>query len=112
MIDLNKIERFKSQMIIELDKNSKKGCIFDWKNINDKLIDLEYHKLKLYLAIKEKNLYAIKEYIADCSNILLSIGNEYDLYKSDSVNDKLESILVDNSIIIKKLDTSKIKKLI
>lgn len=106
------IERFKNQMLIELENNSKKGNIFIWRGISDKLIDLEYHKAKLLLAIKEKNKFAMKEYIADCSNILLSIGNEFNLYAEESTNTNKEAILIDNTIQIKDLGISKIKKLI
>ncbi len=82
-----KIERFADQMQIELIKNENKGSVYEWKGLRDKLIDLEYHKAKMLLAIKEKNDYALKEYIADCANILLSIGDELKLYDYDSILD-------------------------
>lgn len=83
-----KIERFAEQMEIELSKNmDKTGDISNWKGVGDKLTDLEYHKAKLYFAIKENNNFPIKEYIADCANILFSIGDELELYEEDSIND-------------------------
>lgn len=85
------IKRFAEQMQIELEKNYHKGDIFKWKGIQDKLLDLEYHKAKLLLAIKEKNNHAIKEFLADSANILLAIGNELDLYAEDSRNDGIAS---------------------
>ena len=74
------IEKFALQMQIELDNNEHKGTIFDWKGITDKIADLEYHKAKMLLAIRTGQKNSIKEYIADCANILLSIGNELNLY--------------------------------
>lgn len=82
----DKIRRFADQMQIELDNNIHKGSVFDWKGIKDKIADLEYHKAKMLLAIRTGNKLATKEYIADCGNILMSIGDEIGLYEKESNN--------------------------
>lgn len=83
-----KLIRFMRQMGIEQDNNEHKGSILAWDGLEDKIYDFEYHKAKLMLAIKEENEDAIKEFIADCGNILLAIGNEFDLYNEESINDE------------------------
>lgn len=80
------VENFAKSMQIEIDNNANKGSILDWQGLESKVSDLEYHKAKLMLAIKENNRDAIREFIADCSNILMSIGYEFDLYKKEPVN--------------------------
>lgn len=105
------VNRFKDQMLIELENNSRKGSVLDWKEFNDKIVDLEYHKSKLLFAIKEDNLFAIREYIADCANILLSIGYGFGLYSESIENPQKESIFVDNPIEIRDLGISKIKQI-
>lgn len=81
---IKEIERFAKQMQIELDKNSHKGSVLDWKGIHNKIADLEYHKAKLIMSLRSGEKEATKEYIADCANILLSIGHEGGLYNNES----------------------------
>jgi hypothetical protein len=77
------IEKFKDDMMSELLKNRSKGTILDLKDFNTIITELEYHKAKLFLAIRMKNKGAIREYIADTANYLLAIGNMFDLYDED-----------------------------
>lgn len=102
-----KISRFSNQMLVELRNNDAKGSITKWKGIRDKLIDLEYHKAKLLVAIKTKNEFAIREYIADCANILFSIGDEFSIYDNDCEKVNKEAIFIDNPIEIRELGSSK-----
>lgn len=80
----HKINNFAKEMQIELDNNAHKGNIEDWTDIKEILIELEYHKGKLLIALKENNQDKVKEYIADCGNILMAIGNKFDFYIDDS----------------------------
>lgn len=73
-------EAFMKQMLKENKDNIVKGNILEWDNVDEMLIDLEYHKAKLYFALKSKNPEGVKEYLADCANILLAIGNSWELY--------------------------------
>lgn len=73
-------------MEIELANNSHKGSIYAWKGLYNKIADLEYHKAKMMIAIRTGDKLAVKEYIADCANILLSIGSEIGLYDNETVN--------------------------
>lgn len=82
----NKVKRFKDQMITELENNEHKGPITDWDDYNSMICDLEYHKAKMMMAITIGHCPAIKEYVADCANILFAIGNLFDLYESDEPN--------------------------
>lgn len=75
----NKVKEFSKLMQTELDANSHKGEWEDFTNQKDILLELEYHKSKLFLAIKEDDNDAIKEYSADCANILLCLLNSRDL---------------------------------
>lgn len=93
-----KIDRFKEQMIIELNHNSHKGNISEWVGLSEKIVDLEYHKAKMLLAIKTKNHPAVKEYIADCANILFSIGCELKLYNDRALDNGKEAIMLDELI--------------
>lgn len=106
-----KLQRFANQMQIELDNNNHKGSILDWKGISDKIADLEYHKAKMLLAIRTGNKFAIKEYIADCGNILLSIGNELGLYEEESINTGMASEVVNTVFNIVQVKDQKIGKL-
>lgn len=84
-----KIDHFALNMKQELENNrSSKGDISSWKGIQAKVADFEYHKAKLIMAIKEDNQEAIAEFIADCGNILLAIGDEYNLYETPRVNEE------------------------
>ena len=75
-----KVLRFANAMLIELDHNNHKGSILLWEGLAEKVAELEYHKAKLMMALKHRNSDAIREYIADCANILLSIGNGFGIY--------------------------------
>lgn len=75
------VEKFKQQMIKENHDNAHKGDILSWNNVEEMLVELEYHKAKLYIALKRNNPDLVKEYLADCSNILLAIGNAWKLYE-------------------------------
>ena len=76
-----KIEKFAEQMQIELEENSHKGNWENFKDTNEIDIELEYHLTKLRLSVKQKDKERIKEYIADCANLLLMLGNSYELYE-------------------------------
>lgn len=91
-----KLYRFVRQMAIEQNNNSHKGSILAWEGLEEKVFDFDYHKGKLMLAIKEENKDAIKEFIADCANILLSIGEEFDLYEKESTNSERTNITKDS----------------
>lgn len=77
------VEIFKDDMLSELTKNSHKGSILDFKDFNGIITELEYHKAKLFLAIRVKNKGAIREYLADTANFLLAIGNLFEVYQTD-----------------------------
>lgn len=76
-----KIEKFAEQMQIELDENSYKGNWENFKDPNEIDIELDYHLTKLRNSVKQKDKERIKEYIADCANLLLMLGNSYELYE-------------------------------
>lgn len=82
----NKLEKYKEWMARELDKNSHKGSILEFTDINEIITQLEYHKAKLLIAMRCKNPQAIKEYIADTSNFLFCLGNVYGLYNEDFID--------------------------
>jgi len=84
---LNKIEKFKKEMIYELIDNTHKGNWEEFINSPEIHQELEYHLIKLRNAENE-NYHSkdgakdkIKEYIADCANLLLMLGNSYRLYE-------------------------------
>lgn len=81
------VEIFKNDMLLELNKNSHKGSILDFDNFDSMITELEYHKAKLLLAIRVGNKGAIREYLADSANFLLAIGNLFDVYNDDMIND-------------------------
>lgn len=82
------IEIFKDDMLSELNKNAHKGSILDFKDFNGIVTELEYHKAKLFLAIRVKNKGAIREYLADTANFLLAIGNLFDVYQTEKDDSK------------------------
>lgn len=82
-----KIQRFASQMSIELEHNRHKGSILWWEDFQPMMSDFEYHKAKMIMAIRQNDKKAVKEYIADCANILLAIGNLGGLYDEPTVDD-------------------------
>lgn len=108
-----KLERFVKQMEIELENNeaSGKGNLFEWKTgLEAKIFDLEYHKAKLMIAMKERNKFAIREYLADLGNILLSIGDDFNLYDTDNQIRGLASVMKDELFEIQHVEDVKIKK--
>lgn len=74
-------EAFKQQMIKENTDNAHKGDILDWDNVDEMLSELEWHKAKLLIAMRDKNPDTVKEHLADCANYLLAIGNAWKLYE-------------------------------
>lgn len=84
-----KVKRFADQMLIELTHNQHKGSVLDWDGFDNMIMELEYHKSKMLLAIRAKNHDALKEYIADTANILLAIGNKFGVYNTDSKDENI-----------------------
>lgn len=76
-----KVVEFCKIMQHELDNNSHKG---DWETFlnRDSILSELYHHLnkleKTYFS--DQNPERMKEYIADCANILLMFGNSYNFY--------------------------------
>lgn len=98
MKDIDKLKafRFMQTMLNELENNAQnKGSVTEWEGLQEKIFDLEYHKSKLMLAIKEENEEAIQEFIADCANTLLSIGDEYGIYDDDIKHDTITHLTRD-----------------
>ena len=110
-----KISRiFADDMVSELIKNSHKESILEIENFEQIITELEYHKAKLFLAIRVKNYGAIREYLADTGNFLMAIGNFFDVYSNESNIDKCFEINKDVELFVeKKIDEqSKNQKLI
>lgn len=99
------LEIFKNDMLLELSKNSHKGSILNFKDFNAIITELEYHKAKLFLAIRVNNKGAIREYLADTANFLLAIGNLFDVYQDE--NDKDECFEINKDVeLFKKIMVS------
>ena len=79
-----KIDRFSEQMKIELKNNSHKPPIVEFQDFNKIIVELEYHKSKIFMAIRDENRNAIKEYIADTANMLFALGNSFGLYDEET----------------------------
>jgi hypothetical protein len=79
-----KLKRFSEEMEKQLVNNSRKGSIYDFKDFEGIITELEYHKAKMMIAIRMKNFEAVKEYIADSANFLLALGNLFKLYDEDT----------------------------
>lgn len=78
------VYNFALEMQNQLDNNAIHPEKENWReftNVGDILWELEYHKAKLLLALKCNNQTAIREYIADCGNILMFLGNAFNMYK-------------------------------
>ena len=75
-----KLNNFISIMKRELIKNSYKGDWEEYLDDNDMIKELYYHLNKLENSLKNNDVKWIEEHIADCSNILLFIGNSKNLY--------------------------------
>lgn len=108
------VEKFAEDMLNELEKNSHKGSILEFNNFSEIITELEYHKSKLFLAIRMNNKGAIREYLADIGNFLICIGNLFDVYSDDSFKDKCYEINknVDLFVELNKEEQSKNQKLI
>lgn len=76
----NKIQKFAESMQIELEANSHKGNWEEFIEKGDIMSEYVYHfsKLEYSMALGKKE--EIKEHIADCANLLLMLGNSYELY--------------------------------
>lgn len=83
MTESELLETFKKDMQSELNKNSHKGSILNFKDFNAIITEFEYHKAKLFLAIRTDNKGAIREYLADCGNYLVTIGNYCKVYDKE-----------------------------
>lgn len=103
------LERFKQTMLLELANNSHKGSILDFKDFNAIITELEYHKAKLFIAIRIKDKKAIQEYIADTANNLVALGNLFDLYSEDIVDDGKVCELNIEAGVIKHVEKDNIK---
>jgi hypothetical protein len=80
----SKVQRFAESMQEEIDANSHKG---DWETFLDKNAvwsEFFHHLNKLETAcLNESDPLLVKEYIADCGNILMMLGNTYELYEDE-----------------------------
>ncbi len=83
------VDDFAASMKEELTANEHKGNWVDWKDVPEIRKELKYHLEKLDNAIEmfeesgRSNMHLlllIKELIADNGNILLMLGNAYELY--------------------------------
>lgn len=100
---LIKIDKFQNDMLIEIENNKYKENILDFKDINNIILELEYHKVKLFIAIRENHKNAIKEYIADLANILLALGNSFNIYNENYFESIESHELNTNNLILNKL---------
>lgn len=83
------VNEFAKSMKNELKANAYKGDWRKWNYVPEQIDELDYHIDKLKSAIKyyedsnRNNMHVevlVKELIGDCANILLMIGNSYELY--------------------------------
>lgn len=98
--EVHLIKTFADDMISELHKNYHKGSILKMENFEQIITELEYHKAKLFLAIRMKNKGAIREYLADTGNYLIAIGNLFDVFSNERNNDNCFEINKDVEIFI------------
>lgn len=68
-------------MTAELVANGHKGDWSEWKDSKAILMELEWHKAKLWHAVMKNDVSDIMEHIADCANILMFLGNAYGIYE-------------------------------
>lgn len=100
-----KIDRFALQMKTELIKNRHKGTILEYDDFDSIIAEMEYHKSKMFMAIRSSHTSALKEYIADVANFLFALGNCYGLYEVDDEQLGIcHELNKDNLIIIKSLE--------
>ena len=74
--------KFANQMQSELNDNLHKGDWSEWRDVKEILYEMDYHKAKLIIALKDNNKTLIRELLADCGNFLMFLGNAgyvYDL---------------------------------
>ena len=99
----DKVRRFAEEMERQLQSNSRKGSIFDFKDFNGIITEFEYHKAKAIIAIRMTNFEAAKEYIADSANFLLALGNLLELYDKDlEANDYCWKLNKNTEIFVEK----------
>lgn len=79
-----KVLNFAREMQKQISINTELGKTTweEWGNIKEILVDFEYHKAKAIMALKEDNIRALQEYLADCGNILMFLGNACGMYTS------------------------------
>jgi hypothetical protein len=75
-----KVKIFAEKMQRELDNNSHKGNWEDFIDADNILSELNYHYDKLYRAYIANDKRDIEECIADSANILMFLGNSFNLY--------------------------------
>lgn len=115
LVNYNKFNNFTNSMLTELSNNLYKGSIYEFTNFEKIITEIEYHKAKMFLAIRLKNKQAIKEYIADTANFLLALGNSFGLYDNEFIDkSKGDSFEINKeiNILIKTSTPSKNQSLI
>jgi len=82
--------KFANQMQIELNNNLHKGDWSEWRDVKEILYELDYHKAKLIIALKDNNKTLVRELLADCGNFLMFLGNAgyvYDMQETTKMLD-------------------------
>ena len=75
-----KIQKFAEIMQTELELNSHKGNWEEFINKKEIVSEFFYHFNKLEDSMILEDKERVKEYIADCANLLLMLGNSYEIY--------------------------------
>lgn len=101
-----KLENFAKQMQIELENNAHKGDISSLTDIATIVLELEYHKAKLLLAVRQNNRKAVKEYIADTANFLYALGDIAQLYDEEPAKEPNHHVLRENAFNYVPIDVS------
>jgi hypothetical protein len=91
---------FADNMFEEIKSNLHKGDWADWKNVSEMLEEHQYHFEKLKNSIESNTLHLIKEHLADCGNILMFIGNQYNLYCNSLSKEEQADILEVGQILV------------
>jgi len=77
----SKIVEFAKVMQHEINENERKGNWEEFQHRDSILSELYHHLNKLEKTyFGDQNPDEMKEYIADCANILLMLGNSYNFY--------------------------------
>lgn len=76
----NKVQKFAEIMQTELEANNHKGNWEEFINKKEIVAEFFYHFNKLEDSMISEDKEKIKEYIADCANLLLMLGNSYGTY--------------------------------